>query len=660
MQPGIGFLQARSLISVVRRLCPTTATTYSASVDEKFSASAKPMKTTLSQILALCGALAFLPTAHATLNDYDPFEYDGTSLDGQNRQTTWNGAWFTTSGSQPNSLSGDGVSLSYPVPFESPLTTPASAGSRIATGGLSATASTSRKLSQPVDLSVDGTVAYASALFRKNTTNGGVNTDNILIEFVDALGNRRWGFGIEGTGDKPWLNANSSKSAATAVTPGETYLIVTKIVSGATDTAYLKVYGAGYGTQFPAAEPTTWDATNSEVTSAVLDRLRIRIDAGNTAAALGEVDDVRVGTSWQDVAGVVQPPPPDTNPPQVLTADSLLSNIVNVIFSEPVDQATAQNTANYTLDGHTVTAVTLLAETNVQVTFDAPVPDSYTLGIQNVQDLAGNAMIATNVGGILNPGWEASASVLVTNGMAFAMSNKIVMLSDGTDVSGTSDQFQYLYRTVSGDFDLSVRVESLFRTGNNARAGLMARTDTFFDSPNVMIEATPDRFILQYRTNSSEATLAVGSPRPPTAFPNCWIRLARSGTVFTGYSSTNGGVIWDQIASFDTAAGATQPPADLLVGLVASANSTTLTTRAQFSGFGPSMGVVRPKLATALVGSDLELSWNSASIGFELQSTPSLAAPINWTTVPGSTETNRVLIPANNGPLFFRAVHSLP
>ena len=424
-------------------------------------------------MMALGGALAMVTTTQATMFDYDPFDYSGPDLAGQNRMTGWIGPWFTTGTSAANTLSDDGISLSYPVGFEPPLTAPASSGSRVKTGGTAGNANTSRLLSQTIPLNVDGTVAYASALFRKNTANGASTSDNVLIEFVDAAGNRRWGFGIEGTGDKPWLNANGSTSPTNgpAVTPGDTYLIVTKVVSSASglDTAYLKVYGTGYGTQFPAAEPTTWDATLTETTGALLDRVRIRIDAGNGALTPGEVDDIRVGTSWQDVVAVLTPVQ-DTNPPMVLSASSLLSNTVNVIFSEPVDPTTAQEITNYALAGNSFSSVTLLAGTNVQITLNTPVAANYTFSVQNVKDLAGNTMVSTNVPGILH-GWENSVSISITNGMAFALNNKVVLSADGANIFSGQDHFQYLYRTVSGDFDLAVRVESLLRTGQQRPSG---------------------------------------------------------------------------------------------------------------------------------------------------------------------------------------------
>src|SRR6185295_19169890 len=116
----------------------------------------------------------------------------------------------------------------------------------------------------------------------------------------------------------------------------------------------------------------------------------------------------------------------------------------------------------------------------------------------------------------------------------------------------------------------------------------------------------PARFIMQYRTNSAgQGSVAVGAPRPPTAFPNCWVRLVRSGTVFTGYSSTNLGV-WNLIQSFDTSVGAVPYDTNVLVGLVASAGNAATTTRAQFSGFGVS--VIAPTLSIVPNGNSIEIN----------------------------------------------------
>ncbi len=95
----------------------------------------------------------------------------------------------------------------------------------------------------------------------------------------------------------------------TSVVAGDTYFMAAKIVSSAAspDTAYLKVFGTGYSLEVPTDEPTTWDATISTSTGANLDRIRMRIDPGNTADLPGEVDEIRLGTDWASVTAVPEP-----------------------------------------------------------------------------------------------------------------------------------------------------------------------------------------------------------------------------------------------------------------------------------------------------------------------------------------------------------------
>ena len=158
-------------------------------------------------------------------------------------------------------------------------------------------------------------------MIQKNTATGTANV-NVLLEFTDSLGNRRWGFGI--SVDKPWLNANGSFAGSTTVTAGATYFMVAKIVTAAAGsvTTYLKVYGTGYGGQVPATEPATWDVTASETTSAVLDRIRVRIDKGLTSANPGVVDEIRIADTWLEAVSV----PPPIVPPAIVSQPASLTN----------------------------------------------------------------------------------------------------------------------------------------------------------------------------------------------------------------------------------------------------------------------------------------------------------------------------------------------
>jgi hypothetical protein len=250
-------------------------------------------------------ALAFATTVFGAV-EYEPFAYSGTALEGQSGGTGWNGAWIAVGTAPPNTLSDDSTSLAYPVPFEAPLITPVTSGARVRTENPTANAATARLLATTIPLNVDGTTKYVSGLFRKTRGNGEVSNDNVLLEFYfDTSNNRRWGVGIAGVMDQPWLNANGTISPSTPVTAGDTYFLVAKIVSSASgsDTAFLKVFGTGYTSLIPVAEPTEWDATITQTTNAVLDRIRLRVDPGNSTGTPGEVDEIRVADSWLEAIG---------------------------------------------------------------------------------------------------------------------------------------------------------------------------------------------------------------------------------------------------------------------------------------------------------------------------------------------------------------------
>lgn len=339
----------------------------------------------------------------------------------------------------------------------------------------------------------------------------------------------------------------------------------------------------------------------------------------------------------------------DTHPPFVLSVSSLTSNTLSVVFSEPVDPTTAQDSGSYLLAANSFSAIALVAATNVLLTVDNPITTDYALTVQNVTDMSNNPLATTNVPGIAH-GFQDALNIIISDGLSFAMNEKVVVHASGTDIFGTSDQFHYVYRPVSGDFDFQVRVESLLNTDPNAKAGLMVRQHTFFDSRNVMIEATPGRFIFQYRTDSASTSDALATPRPPTAFPNCWVRLQRVGSVISGYSDTTAGT-WTFIGSLDTAASPEGAYSDeVWIGLAVTGHSATEVTQAVFSEFGQTI-IAPPELSVVNLGGGIELSWPGT--GFNLQATPSLTSPV-WTNVPDSSVTNRMELPLGPGGLFFR------
>ncbi len=128
----------------------------------------------------------------------------------------------------------------------------------------------------------------------------------------------------------------------------------------------------------------------------------------------------------------------------------------------------------------------------------------------------------------------------------------------GGDIWGNADQFHFAHQQRTGDFDISVRMESLEQTDLYAKAGLMARESLAAGSRHVLAMAFPSNaarnnndggFEFQYRTAANGTSLAIypAQPQPRVTYPNTWLRLRREGNLFIGYSSVDG-VWWGEFA----------------------------------------------------------------------------------------------------------------
>lgn len=148
-------------------------------------------------------------------------------------------------------------------------------------------------------------------------------------------------------------------------------------------------------------------------------------------------------------------------------------------------------------------------------------------------------------------------------------------IGGGSDIWGTSDQFNYIFQPQVGDFSITARITSQTATGPWAKAGVMIRETTNSNSTYVFAMVTPTAshgVSLQYRnaTGGSAADAAdVSGPTVPY-----WVRLVRSGSNFTGFMSSDG-TTWTQI----TNAIPITMSSNVMVGLaVCAVNSSALST----------------------------------------------------------------------------------
>jgi uncharacterized repeat protein (TIGR03806 family) len=230
----------------------------------------------------------------------------------------------------------------------------------------------------------------------------------------------------------------------------------------------------------------------------------------------------------------------------------------------------------YSLSARVVTATGTYADSNVAtvtVASDglAPLPSPWA---------------GQNIGGPSLPG---AAGYLAT-------ADAYTVSGSGADISNASDQFEYVWQQFVGDGEIVARVASQTNTNDWAKAGVMFRETLDASSPHAMVVLTPiNGTAFQWRVNPGEISLHAGAPS--FVPPNNWLRLVRSGSVFTGYRSSDG-INWSPISS------ATIPMSSTLtVGLaVTSHRNTGLSTAAfdhvQITGLSAPL----PSIALSLPG----------------------------------------------------------
>ena len=172
----------------------------------------------------------------------------------------------------------------------------------------------------------------------------------------------------------------------------------------------------------------------------------------------------------------------------------------------------------------------------------------------------------------------------------------VIMSAIGTDIWNTTDQFRYAYKSLSGDGSITVRVDSLVRSNEWAKAGVMIRETLEPGSKHAFMCVTPDHGTTFQRRpvagQDSASTDVGGSPAPR------WVKLTRTGNVFTAHDSMDG-VTWTEAAV--SPALEIQMAANVYIGLAVTSHDAAIVTAAEFSNLSMT-GNVTGAWQTAEIG----------------------------------------------------------
>jgi hypothetical protein len=117
----------------------------------------------------------------------------------------------------------------------------------------------------------------------------------------------------------------------------------------------------------------------------------------------------------------------------------------------------------------------------------------------------------------------------------------------GFDIFFTRDQFHYVWQSLTGDGVVSAQVLDQGDVAASAKAGVMLRTNTDTGSPFYAVFVTPMNDILvHYRLKQGGVVQEIKLP-PATPKLPIYLKVARSGNIFTAYTSPDG-FAWTLIA----------------------------------------------------------------------------------------------------------------
>ena len=155
-----------------------------------------------------------------------------------------------------------------------------------------------------------------------------------------------------------------------------------------------------------------------------------------------------------------------------------------------------------------------------------------------------NVSLVSGTGSLPSPWTDSDVGSPAVAGSASYANGVFTVQGSGADVWNTTDQFNYVSQPESGNFTITARVTSQSNTDPWAKSGVIIKQSTTSGTAYAMLAVTPSNGVtFQYGYNSD---ISGGT----YTFPNAWLRLTRSGSTITAYTSADGST-WTQVGSDD-------------------------------------------------------------------------------------------------------------
>jgi regulation of enolase protein 1 (concanavalin A-like superfamily) len=254
----------------------------------------------------------------------------------------------------------------------------------------------------------------------------------------------------------------------------------------------------------------------------------------------------------------------------------------------------------------------------------------------------------------LPTGWARKdiGAVTATGNASYAAAgnNTFVVSGAGVDIGGTADSHGYAYTCVTGDFTITARLMDVTWAGYWIdKVGIMMRESLAANSK--MFAVTFGEYgtrLARVATRSTTGGVATWQDGNKFTVVPVWLRLQRTGNVFTASQSVDG-VTWNTMGTSTFAQSNTYYAGLAVCGR---SGSTTLNTSMfdNVSTVGGGTVPVAPTsfTATALNSSRVKLQWSAsaATTGYDLQRSTSSVGPFTpiASSITGTTYIDSSLV----------------
>ncbi len=207
----------------------------------------------------------------------------------------------------------------------------------------------------------------------------------------------------------------------------------------------------------------------------------------------------------------------------------------------------------------------------------------------------------------------------------------ITMSGAGHDIWGDADDFRFAYKSLSGNGSITVKVESIVNTHNWAKAGVMIRQSLDAGSKFVyMIVSAAQGVSFGWRPLPAAGCSSV--TQAGIAAPQ-WVKLTRTGDVFTAQYSADG-TTWLDVKNADGTVASTTVAmvGTAYIGLCVTSHNAAATTTAVFSGAVTSGSVATGQWQVTAIGDDPQLANSPGTLYVTVQDSSNKTATVSHPT----------------------------